>query len=60
MAEAKSLKIIFCGDDGVGKRVLIHRFHKKELKNFLGLTVGGDFRVHKIKFNNVVHNLHIL
>lgn len=58
-AERKYLRLVFCGDSFTGKKVLIHRFHKKELKYFPYSTIGADFCNQNIKLNNDAFKMQI-
>ena len=50
--ERKKLKLIICGDGGVGKSTLTHRFLTKVFEESLKMTIGADFSVKSIEIDN--------
>lgn len=57
-ADDRKIKIVFCGDSGVGKTVLIRRFVNKEFQ-LQEITIGANFYFKKLEINGEVHNLRI-
>ena len=52
-------RISVVGDSGVGKTSLISRFYDNNFKENYNSTIGVDFRVLTLKYNNIITKLHI-
>lgn len=47
--EKLKLKLVICGDGGVGKTTLIHRFLTRVFEQSLRMTIGADFSVKNLE-----------
>lgn len=56
--DERKIKIVFCGDSGVGKTVLIRRFVHKEFQ-LQEITIGANFYFQKLEINGKVYRLKI-
>ena len=52
-------KIVFLGDQAVGKTSIINRFKYDHFEDKYNATIGLDFIPHKINFNDKVITLNI-